>query len=135
MATEALATLDTDGYVRDPAKIAARLLKYFFKSDFSQTNTYRGYIKSLPWIIAQNPNKIQAIKDSIESALTSLFSSHFDAVAVVINHEMLVDSSTGLETGRVDIRVSIGFTHMGKEMQVANILQIYDNTFEVREDV
>ena len=135
MATEALATLDTDGYVRDPAKIAARLLKYFFKSDYSQSNSYRGHVKSLPYIIAQNPNKIQAIKDGIESALYNLFSAQFDAVAITINHEMLVDASTGLETGRVDIRVSIGFTHLGKEMQVANILQIYDNTFTTREDV
>ncbi len=135
MSTVALVTLDTDGYVRDPAKISARLMEYFFRSDYSQSDSYRGHIKSLPWIIAQFPNRIQDIKDGIESSLTKLFAAQFDAVTVTINHEMIKDLASGKETGRVDIRVSIGFTHNGKEMQVANILQILDNTFTVKEDL
>lgn len=135
MATVPLATLDTDGYLRDPAKISARLLEYFFRSDYSQTNSFRGHVKSLPWIISQNPNKIQEIKDGIESSLYNLFSAQFDAVLVTVNHEMIRDTTSGKETGRVDIRVAIGFSHNGKDMQVANILQIFDNTFVVREDI
>lgn len=131
MPTEPLATLSTDGYVRDPAVISARLLNYFFRSDYSQTNAYRNGISSLPYIIAQSPNNIQDIKDGIENSLNRMFSAHFDQVSIGINHNMITDPSTGKETGRVNISVSIGFLHNGQPKQVARLISVLGQEFTV----
>lgn len=131
MSTVPLATLSTDGYVKDPARISAKLLSYFFKSDKSQSVNYRNSISSLPYIISKNPNNIQAIKDDIENGLTKMFSAHFDQVSVLPSHNMIVDPATGKETGRVNINVAISFMHNGQLKQVARLISIVDQEFTV----
>lgn len=132
MPTNPMVTLDTDGFLTDPAKISARLLNYFFWSDASQSNIFRGAVASLPGIISNNPNNIQAIKDGIEIALNRLFSAHFDEVNIVISHESI--ERDGKTTAQVDIRVGISFRHNGELKQVARILEIVDKTFKVRDE-
>lgn len=132
MATNPLVTLDTDGILTDPAKISSRLLYYFFKSDYEQSNTFRGMVKSLQHIIARNPNNIQNIKDDIESDLTKMFSAHFDDVKVLVSHNAIKDAS-GKETARVNINVAISFSHNGELKQVATLLEVLDKDFLVIE--
>lgn len=132
MPTVPLLTLDTDAIVTDPARIASRLLFYYFKSDYEQSNEFRGMVKSLQHVIARNPNNIQRIKDDIESDLSKLFSAHFDDVNVIINHNNIVNDS-GVETARVNINVAIGFSHNGELKQVATLLQVLDTDFLVLE--
>ena len=132
MPTVSMLTLDTDGIVTDPAKISSRLLYYFFKSDYEQSNTSRGMVKSLQHIIARNPNNIQRIKDDIESDLTKMFSAHFEDVSVVINHNA-IKNDAGEETARVNIDVAIGFSHNGELKQVATLLQVLDTDYLVLE--
>ena len=133
MPTNPMVTLDTDGFLTDPAKISARLLNYFFWSDESQSNLFRGAISSLPGIISRNPNNIQVIKDGIESALNRLFSAHFDEVNIVISHES-INKTDGTPSAQVNISVGISFRHNGDLKQVARILEIVDKTFKVREE-
>lgn len=134
MATNPLFTLDTDGVVTDPARIASRLLFYYFKSDYEQSNNFRGMVKSLQHVIARNPNNIQSIKDDIESDLTKLFSAHFDDVNVIISHNAIKGPS-GQDTARVNINVAISFSHNGELKQVAKLLQVLDKDFLVLEGV
>lgn len=133
MPTNPMVTLDTDGFLTDPAKIAARLLNLFFWSDESQSNLFRGAISSLPGIISRSPNNIQAIKDGIETALNRLFSAHFDEVNIVINHD-IINKADGTPSAQVNISVGISFRHNGELKQVARILEIVDKTFKVREE-
>lgn len=133
MPTNPLLTLDTDGIVTDPAKISMRLMYYYFKSDYEQSNTFRGMVKSLQHVIARNPNKIQAIKDDIESDLTKQFSAHFDDVSVIVSHNAIQDAD-GKDTARVNIKVAIGFSHNGELKQVATLVQVLDKDFLILED-
>lgn len=128
-----MVTLDTDGFVTDAAKISARLLNYFFWSDESQSNIFRGGISSLPGIISRNPNNIQAIRDAVETALTRLFTAHFDEVNIILNHET-IKKPDGTDSAQVDLRVAISFRHNGELKQVARLLEIVDKTFKVRDE-
>ena len=132
MPTVPLLTLDSDGIVRDPARISSRLLYYYFKSDYEQSNDFRGMVKSLQHVIARNPNNVQRIKDDIESDLTKMFSAHFDDVSVLVSHNA-IKNTTNEETARVNINVAIGFSHNGELKQVATLLQVLDKDFVVLE--
>ncbi len=134
MATVPLATLDTDGYVKDPARIAARLFSYYFKSDYSQSDNYRGGVKSLPYTIAKNPQNIDQITSDIQRNLEQLFSAQFDNVAVVTSYNIVQDATTGEETAKYNVSVAVTFEHNGAQKQVNRLLEIVNNEFVAKEE-
>lgn len=115
-----LATLDQDGNISSPAKIADRLLSYFFASDFSQSTALYGEIKSLPSIIQRNANNPSGVVADIKSDLEALFSPYFESVTFDVEY----NNDDG---SKYNIRLYGSVIKDEESYVVANLLTITNN--------
>lgn len=122
-----LATLDQDGNIDSPSKIADRLMAYFYASDFSQSTASYGDIISLPAIIQKNSNNPDQVVSDVSSGLTSLFNPFFDTVSFDVQYEMDT-KDTGLTVkSRYNIKVYGSMSKNGEDYSLANLLAITNN--------
>ncbi len=122
-----LATLDQDGNIDSPSKIADRLMAYFYASDFSQSTASYGDIISLPAIIQKNSNNPDQVVSDVSSGLTSLFNPFFDTVSFDVQYEMDT-KDTGLTVkSRYNIKVYGSMSKNGEDYNLANLLAITNN--------
>ena len=77
-----LPTLSSAGYIDDPAQKLDSILAYFFIADQSQSNHHRGLVSSLPFIIKQYSDNVNALISSTEEALIRMCSVYFDSCSI-----------------------------------------------------
>ena len=119
-----LSTLDQDGNISSPSKIADRLMSYFYASDFSQSTALYGDIISLPAIIQKNSNNPDQVVSDISSGLTTLFLPFFDSVNFDVTYE-IDNQNTGLNIrSRYNIKVYGSMSKDGVDHNLANLLAI-----------
>ena len=83
-----LPTVSTSGWVNDIAEKADRLLSYYFVSDYSQSNAYRGQIVSLPQQVQEFGHDALALERSMKAALETYFGQYFESAQVDVNTEV-----------------------------------------------
>ena len=122
-----LSTLDQDGNISSPSKIADRLMSYFYASDFSQSTALYGDIISLPAIIQKNSNNPDQVVSDISSGLVTLFLPFFDSVNFDVTYE-IDNQNTGLNIrSRYNIKVYGSMSKDGVDHNLANLLAITNN--------
>lgn len=122
-----LATLDQDGNIDSPSKIADRLMAYFYASDFSQSTASYGDIISLPAIIQKNSNNPDQVVSDVSSGLTSLFNPFFDTVSFDVQYEMDTQDTGLTVRSRYNIKVYGSMSKNGEDYSLANLLAITNN--------
>lgn len=122
-----LATLDQDGNINSPSKIADRLMSYFYASDFSQSTALYGDIISLAAIIQKNSNNPDQVVSDISSGLTSLFTPYFDSVNFDVKYEIDNQNSGMNIRSRYNIKVYGSMSKDGVDHSLANLLAITNN--------
>ncbi len=122
-----LATLDQDGNINSPSKIADRLMSYFYASDFSQSTALYGNIISLPALIQKNSNNPDQVVSDISSGLTSLFTPFFDSINFDVTYEIDNQNSGMNIRSRYNIKVYGTMTKDGVDHSLANLLAITNN--------
>ena len=122
-----LSTLDQDGNISSPSKIADRLMSYFYASDFSQSTALYGNIISLPALIQKNSNNPDQVVSDISSGLTSLFTPFFDSINFDVTYEIDNQNSGMNIRSRYNIKVYGTMTKDGVDHSLANLLAITNN--------
>lgn len=88
-----LLSLDSSGLIFGPEEIGNRLLAYFFASNFSQSNSSQGSVKSLPWILQHwGSNQIE-LRGHIKSSLESLFKNYFNEVDFDVSFKQISENN------------------------------------------
>ncbi len=98
-------TLSTDNFITEPILKLDTLYAYFLSSEFSQTNTYKGNIASLKYLMQKNTGDTSALVSDIISTLTVFLKRYFTEVNVfaemvdttVIGVSIQVKDSDGVE--------------------------------------
>ena len=75
-------TLSTDNFITEPILKLDTLYAYFLSSEFSQTNTYKGNIASLKYLMQKNTGDTSALVSDIISTLTVFLKRYFTEVNV-----------------------------------------------------
>lgn len=98
-------TLSTANFITEPILKLDTLYAYFLSSEFSQTNTYKGNIASLKYLMQKNTGDTSALVSDIISTLTVFLKRYFTEVNVfaemidvtVIGVSIQVKDSDGVE--------------------------------------
>lgn len=122
-----LSTLDQDGNINSPSKIADRLMSYFYSSDFSQSTALYGDIISLPAIIQKNSNNPDQVISEVSSGLTALFTPFFDSVNFDVTYDIDNQNSGMNIRSRYNIKVYGNMSKDGVDHNLANLLAITNN--------
>lgn len=113
----ALPTLTMSSWVNNRNTLMTKLFEYFLASDYSQSNTFAGTIKSLKYII-HNFTTSENIRNELTQALSELYQPYYDNVLVDITIDEPTDSST------ISITIRITCTYMGVDYTLArNIVE------------
>ena len=81
---EALPTLAVAGFTTDPATIMIKLYEYFLASRYSQSNTFKGSVQSMDYILGEAKDD-QTLSDMTKTALEAMYNSYFRTVEVTPN--------------------------------------------------
>ncbi len=98
-------TLSTDNFITEPILKLDALYAYFLSSEFSQTNTYKGNVSSLKYLMQKNTGDNNGLVSDIISTLTTYLKRYFTEVNVfaemvdstVIGVSIQVKDSDGIE--------------------------------------
>jgi hypothetical protein len=83
-AMEKLPTLSTDNWLQEPLTVMNKLYEYFMLSGYNQSNTYKGEVSSLRYLLHKY-DTIDELENKIILALDILYSRYFDNVDVEVN--------------------------------------------------
>jgi hypothetical protein len=117
---QSVPTLSIAGFVSGVREKMDTLLSYYFVSEHSQSNTYRGRIASLPYQIQQFGNDPTNLKQVMEDSLRGMLGRYFDAVTVDID----VNTPRPEDPNRVAIRVDIVVTQDGTTYSAGRLLNL-----------
>lgn len=111
---KALATLDPEGFIKDPAAVASKLTIYFYLANYSQSTINRGKVASLAWLIARHSNDPTQLCRAIERTLGDYLQGWFDEANVAVSVVNPDDSRLNLRLSAI-IRVgneSFEYNHL-----------------------
>jgi len=80
--TTTLPMLSGEGWLQDPTIIMTRLFSHMFLTDYSQSNTYRGNVTSLQYILSQHGQDSTELTSAVEKAVKIYYSRYFSNVDV-----------------------------------------------------
>jgi len=125
MASQALPTLDTAGWVTDVAEKAERLLGYFITSEASQSNIFLCNIQSLPAVIQSTGSDFIILRRTVEDQINALFRPYFQGVTTNVTIEPITINGIASDaqfTIRLELKVSEGGVNhsLGRLLSVSN---------------
>ena len=98
------------GWVTDPIVILDKCLANFYLTDYLQSNLFFGQLHSLPKILQEHGNRIEAARIQIESQLQIYLAAYFDKVNVSVSVEQDANGDGSLN-GRETLNVVVEFQH------------------------
>lgn len=104
MGSNIIGSLSTEGWLKELAVKADRLLSYFFISEYSQTELYPGQISSLPYLIKQYGSNEEELRTQVSRQLQTYLSRHFEQVDVTASTNVISETDYRLEL-RLNITV------------------------------
>lgn len=130
-----LARLDSAGWVTSAPEKAAALFEYYCRSEYSQSNMFRGTVKSLPYTLSLGIQNFVSLQNRIQTELTDMYTPWFDSteIRVSVDSHKAIDDPDQVEYG---INISGVVGEKGRQYQLNRILTIRDKTIvAVREVV
>lgn len=118
-----LPTLSSSGFVSGIAEKADRLMSYYFVSEDSQSNLYRGQITSLPKQIQLLGNDEQALTSRITTELERLLGSYFDGVEVNVTTAI----PNTQDPNRINVTVSATVAENGQQYSLAKLINVVNS--------
>jgi len=122
MATIVVPTLSGSGWLTGVAERADALLSYFLVSDYTQSNTHRGGITSLPYLIQNKSRNIFSLKEDIASALSLLLRRYFDNASVSVELD-----NPDARSARYNLTLSVIITDAGKRYSLGKLIDVVNN--------
>jgi hypothetical protein len=116
----AIPHLSRDGWMKDPSTMVNKLFEYFIVSEYSQSNTFRGEVASLKYILEQNITGDE-IKSAISKALIIMYGRYFSDVLVNAD---ITDDSTNI----LLLTISVDVTSNGKRYALDKNLELNNGT-------
>lgn len=112
-------TLTPDGWITDPANIIVKEFEYYISSNYSQSNSYYGNIRSFKYTMNKyrEPNEISI---HIGNDLKFIYSQYFNNVEPNVSVE--------IEEGVININIDVICNYFGKIYTLnKSIKTTYDN--------
>ncbi len=122
MATIVVPTLSGSGWLTGVAERADALLSYFLVSDYTQSNTHKGGIASLPYIIQRETRNIFSLKEDISGALGTLLRRYFDDATVSVSID-----NTDSRSARYNLTLSVTISDGGKRYSLGKLIDVVNN--------
>lgn len=92
-------SLTQDGFLTNKRTQMYKIWEYFLTSDYSQSTTFRGNVKSFRYLLATyTPDEL---KEKLESNIKDLFDAYFDSTQVIVN--VLTDSNTNTQYCKIGV--------------------------------
>lgn len=114
------ASLNGQGYTKDPTIIADELFGEAIYSNYSQSDIFYGQIISLDYIIQQYSTDEGGLCTSLESNYTTLFQRHFDNVVVQAK------STDATDGNYFNVTLKIRYSREGVDYDFARVIQHYN---------
>lgn len=120
-----LPTLSSSGWVDEIAEKADRVMAYFFVSEYSQSNIFRGNITSLPHLIQKFGNEPEVLKSEISRKVQDLLGRYFDEVSVdaeITNEDQ--------PHSRMDLQITVRLRDNGVSYSLARVIKTLNGKVE-----
>jgi hypothetical protein len=124
--SEVVTTMDSAGWLTNPAQKADRLMAYFLVNNHSQSNLFLGQVRSLPYIIQSNPNDMPSVQTQVSNALNTVFGAAFDQVQVSVAMTGGAKSLGG-SASIYDISIQVDCTQDGVTQSLGRLINIVDS--------
>lgn len=121
MANEIIPTLDTTGWVKSTSLKLWRAYSYFITSNYTQSDTFRGSIVSLKYLIGEYGYDLTILESKLEEVLTEYLENKFDDVTVNVTMESID------EQNHYDLKFYIEVTENGKVETLEKVVNIRNN--------
>lgn len=113
-----IGTLSAKGWVSEMSVKADYLLSYYFTSQYSQSNLYRGGISSLQYHLQMWGNSPSALTNQLPNAIEKYLSGFFDTVSASVK---IVDP-TSVEDSRMTIQLTVNVTQNGVSASLGRLV-------------
>lgn len=119
--TRPVPSLSTDGWVRSTPMKCDYLISHFFLSERSRTYLYKDQISSLPWILQNNKDDINAITEQTQNTLEKYFGRYFPEVVVQVKHKLE-------DAGKYALMIYVSVVdHEGKEFSLGRLANVVNS--------
>lgn len=78
-------TLDTSGWVKGVAQKAERVMSYYVTTQYSQSNTFKGQVRSLQSTIQRTMHDKSALMQAVQTDMIALLNAYYDSVSVSVD--------------------------------------------------
>lgn len=131
-----VATLSPQGFIENLADKVNQTLLYFFLSDYSQTETMRGNLMTLPKLVQLYGNVPNDITSQLEETLQTYFARNFDGATVGVTNEV-TDDRINLQLSAMvqddGVTVSVGYIITVSNSSILDIFDINNNGYIKRD--
>lgn len=118
-----LPTLSTDGWISNTKKKIDRLLTHFWLSEYSATETYKGNIASLPWLVQTYSRNMRELENATQRTLQSYFERYFPVAKVTV-----VVSETTKGSNKYNINMNIEVTDNAGNISQGGVISQFMET-------
>lgn len=115
-------SLTREGYVRDPARAATRIMAAALASDANQDPIHGAGVTSIQYVISMNATDEMKLQTGVQNSLEALFGKYFQLARFDVDIEDMVDSP-----GRKNIKVKGLLMSDGVKYTLARMLMVKDN--------
>lgn len=105
MAERLMMTLDTDGWVETPVRIADRMLSNFLLAEQSQTFFFPHDVYSFPYLIGRYGSDLIELRQQVQENLARYYGTRFSQVETEVRTEIVEDS-----VNRAEMFIYLTFT-------------------------
>jgi len=128
---EALPTLSVDGFTHNKQLILIKLFEHFLSSNYSQSDTFKGSIGSMKYLIDQHKD-IEDLRTDLVAVLEQMYSYYFNTTQVII------DIITGTTTAEDKLNIDIVCTDINGATYTLTreIYDVYNNllTYDIQQE-
>lgn len=118
-----LPTLSKDGWVTTPLKTMDYLLSHYYESDYSQSYTFKGKVKSFAKVLMDNQGDVRSLETALRADLEAYLGRYFS----VVNVSVEVDQEETV-TGTMEIFLSFGDDEL-ETYTLGHVVRFIDSKF------
>lgn len=117
-------SLDTAGYISDPNAKAERIFATYLATNFSQSNTFKGKLKSYFATLQRGGNQIEVVCRGVEQDLTELYGKYFTTVQVNVTASGKPKADGSLSTTVFNLNIEATLTSSSGTITLARALTL-----------
>lgn len=130
MAKNVYPTMDTNGFLTDDQEIAVRILNDYVGTHYSQSVLFLQQLKSLDYTVKTHSHNYNQLVTMIQMDLDKMYSSYLDNVTVEVSHNPFIDTSTGKDTGQLEIKIGVWFNYKGNVAALTQAVLVNQDIIE-----